>query len=239
LTSEANQPRVLTASQVFVSKSLTPQRVPLLLIHRSTAKPKEVTINLHKTKSLIAIGIAVLAVVSAVAFTKSNRINPPILSKDKQEKRQTVDTLPLIISQVTGIEVVKATLKNPGTANPIAVLEIKNNSNKPVIAVSVEIGEPEEADGITANGFNEGDESPDVVIEPHGFITLELPLNNAKPGDPIRVSGVVYADDSEDGEKTALETIHAQREHTKSEKRKSERRKVDSSPKEKGGSSPR
>ena len=195
--------------------------------------------NLHKTKSLLAIGIAVLAVVSAVAFTKSNRINPSTLSKDKQEKSQTVDTLPLIISQVTGIEVVKAQLKNPGTVNPIAVLELKNKTGKPVIAVSVEIGEPEEAGGITVNGFKEGDELPSVIMEPDGSIKVELSLENAKPGEPIRVSGAVYVDDSEDGEKTALETIHAQREHTKSEKRKSERRKVDSSPKEKGGSSPR
>jgi hypothetical protein len=45
-----------------------------------------------------------------------------------------------------------------------------------------------------------------------------LSLQNAKPGEPIRVSAVVYADDSEDGEKIALETIHSQGEHHKSGK---------------------
>ena len=176
--------------------------------------------SLHKTKYLLAIGIAILAVISAVAFTKSNRTNLPALSKDRQEKSQTVDTLPLIISQVTGIEVVKATLKNPGTANPIAVLELKNKSKKAVIAVTVEIGEPEEAGGITRSGFKEGDEPPSVVMEPKATTTIELPLNNAKPGEPIRVSGVMYADGSEEGETTALETMHTQKEHDKSTKAK-------------------
>lgn len=176
--------------------------------------------NLHKTKYLLATGIAILVVVSAVAFTKSNRTNPPALSKDKQEKSQTVDTLPLIISQVTGIEVVKATLKDEGTAHPFAVLELKNKSDKPVIAVTVEIGEPEEADGVTTNGFKDGGESPSIIMEPNASVTVLLSLNNAKPGEPIRVSAVVYVDNSEEGEKTALETVHAQREHYRSKKAK-------------------
>ncbi|HEV7374727.1 MAG TPA: hypothetical protein VGN95_08415 [Pyrinomonadaceae bacterium] len=189
--------------------------------------------NLHKAKYPAAISVGILVVISAVAFTKSKRTSSPVLTKDKQEKNQTVETLPLIISQVKGIEVVKATLEGKGTADPFAVLEIKNISDKPIIAVSVEIGEPEEADGITRSGFNEGDKPPSVVIEPHDSITLRLPLNNAKPGDAIRVSAVVYADDSEDGEKIALETVHAQREHDKSKKAK-----VDSSPKTRGRLSP-
>lgn len=189
--------------------------------------------NIHKIKYLIAISVGILVVVSAVALTKSSR-KIPIQLQDHQETKQTVDTLPLIISQVKDIEVAKATLKDKGTATPVARLEIKNKSNKPVIAISVEIGDPEEAEGITTSGFKEGDEPPSVIIEPQGSITVELPLNNAKPGDPIRVSAVVYADDSEDGEKTALETIHAQREHHKSGKAKSS-----SSPKVKGSSSPR
>jgi hypothetical protein len=190
--------------------------------------------NLHRTKYLLAISLPILVVVSALALTKSSKTFPP--PKVSQEQQQFADTMPLIISQVKDIEVVEATLKNPGTKDVIAVLTIKNKSNKPVIAVSVETGEPEEADGITVNGFKEGDEPPDAVIEPHGTITVELPLNNAKPGDPIRMSGVVFADDSEDGEKTALETIHTQRKHTKSEKIKG-----NSSPeaKEKGRPSPR
>lgn len=181
--------------------------------------------NLRKAKYLAAISVGILVVISAVALTKSKRTSPPP-SKDKQEKNQTVDAMPLIIYQVKGVEVVKATLEGKGTADPFAVLEIKNISDKPIIAVSVEIGEPEEADGAVVNGFKEGDELPSVIMEPNASVRALLSLNNAKPGEPIRVSGVVYADDSEEGEKTALETMHAQREHYKSKKAK-------------GGSSPR
>src|SRR5437868_1053610 len=82
------------------------------------------------------------------------------LKKSSQEKPQTNDTLPLIISQVRDVEVVKATLKNKGTSDVYAVLEIKNNSDKAIVAVSVEIGKSEEASGITLNGFKEGNEPP-------------------------------------------------------------------------------
>jgi hypothetical protein len=174
--------------------------------------------NFHKPKYLVGIGMTVLAVVSAIAFTKPHKTNPLPISKDIQEKNQTVDTMPLIISQVKGLEVIKATLKNKGKADVAAVLEIKNKTDKPVIAVSVEIGDPEEAGGITVNGYKEGDEPPSVVIEPRGSITVRLSLNNAKPGDPIRVSAVVFADGSEDGEKIALETVHTQKAHIKANK---------------------
>jgi hypothetical protein len=181
--------------------------------------------SIHKTKYPIAISVGILVVVSTVALTKSNRTTP-IPLKGHQETKQTIDIMPLIISQVKDIEVVKATLEDKGTDHPFAVLVIKNKSDKPVIAVSVEIGEPEEADGVTVNGFKEGDEPPSVIMEPNASVRALLSLNNAKPGEPIRVSAVVYADGSEEGEKTALETIHAQREHDKSEKAK-------------GGSSPK
>ncbi|HJU56835.1 MAG TPA: hypothetical protein VJ715_19780, partial [Pyrinomonadaceae bacterium] len=158
--------------------------------------------TLHKTKYLLAVSLSILVVVSALALTKSSDNSPP--PKVSQEQQQFVNTMPLIISQVKGIEVVEATLKNPGTKDVIAVLKVKNKSNKSVVAVSVETGEPEEAYGITVEGFKEGDEPPDAVIEPRGTITVELRLDNAKPGDPIRVSGAVFGDESEDGEKTAL-----------------------------------
>jgi capsular polysaccharide biosynthesis protein len=205
------------------------------VVPRQARTIKEVIMSLHRIKYLAATWLAVMVIVSAVAFTKSNKSTPSKLFKEPQEKGQTTDTLPLVISQVKHLEVIKASLKNPGTPNPIAVLEIKNKSNKSVVAVSVETGEPEEAYGITVNGFKEGEEPPEAVIEPHGTTTIELPLNNAKPGHPIRVSGAVFSDDSEDGEKTALQTIRNQRKHTKYGKIK------DKSPTEKilkGNSSP-
>jgi hypothetical protein len=176
--------------------------------------------TLHKTKYLAAISVGILVVISAVALTKSKRTSPPAPPKEKQEKNQTVDTMPLIIYQVKGVEVVKATLEGKGTADPFAVLEIKNISDKSIIAVSVEIGEPEEASVVNISGFKDGDEPPSVIMEPNASVKALLSLNNAKPGDPIRVSAVVYADSSEEGEKIALETIHTLREHDKAGKPK-------------------
>lgn len=162
--------------------------------------------NNHKIKYLMVITVGIL-VVSAMALTKSRRTNHPT-SKAQQETKQTFDTLPLIISQVKDVEAVKATLKNPGTPDAYAVLEIKNNSDKAIIAISVDTGKPEEANGIAIEGFRDDGLPPSVIIKPHDSIPVIFSLGNIKAGDPIRISSVLYADNSADGEKTALETVH-------------------------------
>lgn len=186
--------------------------------------------NTHKIKLLIGISIGILVLAYGTSLTRSNASKSLPIKNGQEKQPQTVATLPLIVSNVKDIEVVKATLKNKGTPDAVASIELKNKSNKAILAVSVETGRPDEAYGVTVNGFSEGDEAPEAVIQPHGFLMVEFSLYNIKPGDPIRVSGVVYADGSEDGEKTALETIHGQRERAKSQKAKSR-----ISPAKKGG----
>lgn len=204
-----------------LSKSLTPKS-PAPANRQPALTHQGATMNLQKAKYLIAISVGIIVVVSTVAITESRKTSQ-LLKNSVQEKPQSNDTLPLIISQVKGIEVTKATLKYPGTPDAAVVLELKNNSDIAIVAVSIETGKPEEANGITVDGFKDDNEIPSIIIKPHGSTTVDFPLSNIKLGDPLRISAIIYADDSEDGEKTALETIHSQREIHKSNTAKQKR----------------
>jgi hypothetical protein len=106
-----------------------------------------------------------------------------------------------------------------GEPDASAVIEIRNNSNKAVIALAVESGDENEAYGINRNGFN-GDSPPTTVLEPHGTIVLEVDIANLSPNFPLRVAGVIYADGTEDGNMATLGTMHRQRDHEKAKARK-------------------
>jgi hypothetical protein len=132
-------------------------------------------------------------------------------------RQQREVRLPKIISKVKSLEVISATLERQDESLPVVSVEIRNNSEKPIIAVALEQGDDRDAYGINRNGYR-GDEPPVVVIEPHETITLEIPLSNLKENVPIRVAGVIYADDTEAGEKAALGTMRRQQAHEKAKR---------------------
>ena len=136
-------------------------------------------------------------------------------------RRQQEVKLPKIISKVKSLEVVSATVQGESRSEVVAI-EIRNNSDKPIIAISVESGDDKNASGTGAYGFKDGDEPPAVVIAPHETITIDMPLSDVLPGQPIKVAGVMYADGTEDGEKGALGTLRRQKEHHKAKKLRKE-----------------
>jgi hypothetical protein len=129
-------------------------------------------------------------------------------------KKQEMPQLPRIVSRVRNLEVVNATIRGSMIA-----IEIRNNSERPVIAIAVEFRDDVNAAGVTHNGFNDGNELPSVIIAPYGIITVGIPLsyaNHVREGSPIRIGGVMYADDSTEGDETSLETLRGQREYYRS-----------------------
>lgn len=130
-------------------------------------------------------------------------------------KRQQVAThLPNVISKVKSLEVVGVTVKGEGDART-AIIEIRNKSDKPVIAITIESGDADNAAGVTLNGFNDGDESPTVVLEPHSTTTVDFALSNVMYGSPIKIGAVMYVDNSEEGDEISLQTMRGQKEHYK------------------------
>ncbi len=85
--------------------------------------------------------------------------------------------------------------------------EIRNNSNRSVMAVDITCGEA----GITRDGLGD-DEHPVVIIPPYGTLTAEM-NDELSPGLPIVLSGATYEDGTEEGSESSLKAIHRGREH--------------------------
>lgn len=167
--------------------------------------------NTHKRnfKHALSLVAVILIAATALAFAQMSRV-----TSSRQETKR-VTKLPQITSRVKNIEVVSARVERESEPTAAVVIEIKNNTDKPVIAVTLESGNGKDAYGVTTNGFREGDEPPLVVMEPHGSIAVEMPLSNLTPGEPIKVGGVIYADGTEEGDDVTLKTMRSQKEHYK------------------------
>lgn len=133
--------------------------------------------------------------------------------------------LPPIISKVKELKVAGVTVEGADEATAQAVIEIKNTSDKPVIAVAVEVGDGNDASGTNLSGIHEGDLPPSVVIEPHGSAKVRFSLSNLKfykPGTPIKIGGAMFLDDTEEGDEDTLGTMRRQKEREKAKQPKKE-----------------
>ena len=156
--------------------------------------------KMQRPTYLLLIGIVLIVAATVTAFTRATL-------------RQQSPPLPQIVSRIENIEVLGARITRPGGANAAVAIELRNNSDKPIIAITVESGDDNDASGINANGFQEGDAPPTIVLEPRGTIVIVMPLSNVRPGTPIRVGGVMYADGTEEGDEITLGTMRRQRAH--------------------------
>lgn len=127
-----------------------------------------------------------------------------------------------VVNNTRNLEVLDVKIRSSGDGRfAEAIIEVRNNSDKPIIAIGLESGNEKEASGTNLNGFNDGDVPPSIILKPHESIKINFPLSYIHPGFPIRISGVMYADGTEDGEEITLGTMHKQKEHYKN-KRKGE-----------------
>ena len=121
-------------------------------------------------------------------------------------------SMPQVFSKVKNLEVVNAWIEDPGTPAVRAVVEIRNNSDKAVMAVDLVCGEG----GITRSGLTD-EEHPIVVIKPHETTTMEMTFGSMTFGAPLVVSAVTYADGTEEGEEASLKAMHMVRAHDRAE----------------------
>lgn len=123
---------------------------------------------------------------------------------------------PKIISKVSDIEVLNVHIQNDGS-DELVIVEIHNNSYKPIIALTVESRNDKEASGINLHRFGSGDEPPGVVLQPNESTIVKLPLSYLKPNTHFQVGGVMYADGSEEGDESTLRTMREHKQKYKSE----------------------
>ena len=140
---------------------------------------------------LLVVGIAASILVSVA------------LSKRRESQRQKVTSIPAAYSKIRSLEIVSVKPTKEGTPAAGVLVEIKNNSEKEVMAVDLVCGEG----AITKNGLTD-EENPITVIKPYGTVTIEMTFSEMTLGAPLVVSAVTYADGTEEGEEESLRIMH-------------------------------
>jgi hypothetical protein len=157
-----------------------------------------------------ALMLATPFVVSAIV--SSARKQQPKISESKGR----LTSIPRVMSKVRDLEIVNARIVRADTEAPGVGFEIRNNSDRAVMAVDIMCG----GAGMSKDGLAD-EEHPTVVIEPYGTLAVEM-NDEVTPGLPIVLSGAAFADGKEEGTETSLKAIHRGRKHER-ERLKAER----------------
>lgn len=150
--------------------------------------------------ALLVLGASIASVVATGGETHVRQ----------QENRPVPDSLPPVISQVKEVEVISATIEKQGQPEAVAAILVRNNSDKAVMAVALESGDKNNFSGLNLYGYQDS-ETPTTIIKPKSSMTIHWALKEILPDAPLRIAGAVYADGTEDGEATTLQTIRSQR----------------------------
>jgi hypothetical protein len=163
----------------------------------------------HNRKLILTVlgSVAMLIAGSFVGMTAVKRC------VGGQQQGQDYVELPQITSIIPNLEVVSARIVRQGEPNMGLAIEIRNNSDLPVMAVDLASG----LNGLTLNGLHDP-ENPKVVIEPHGTVTAEMSFSELEKGAPLVVAAVTYADGTEEGDETSLDLMHKVRARDKAKR---------------------
>lgn len=153
--------------------------------------------------------------VFATSLTAALLISVGVFSANRQEPKKNqrpqppqVTSMPAVYSSVNTLEIVRTWIVNQELGVPAARVEIRNNSNKDIVAVDLVCGEG----AVTTNGLTD-EEHPIVVVKAHDNTVLEMNFSAMTFGAPLVVSAVTYADGSEEGDAKSLRAMHIGRQH--------------------------
>lgn len=124
------------------------------------------------------------------------------------QNRESLKTVPQVESCVPKVKIRKAEIVDAGTADPSVVLELENDSDIGILAISVESVKGKESYETTLRSSFAGDQAPKIVIKPHEVGTIRSAMSNLFAGVPLRISAVMYADGTEAGCDRGLKTLH-------------------------------
>lgn len=165
----------------------------------------------QKVTKCILISLTVFVALTSLLAVAT----PTPINSEKQQDPKQVFVAPKVISKIKDLEVINTTIKRQGEPSAAIAIEIRNNSEKPIVAVAVESGDEKDASGTSANGFRAEGETPSIILPPHGTITMEIAISNLIADKPLKIAGVLYADETEDGEGPAIKTLRGQKDKAK------------------------
>jgi hypothetical protein len=199
---------------------------PTASLRYSTLKPEEI-------KMLNRIRARKWIFLSLVVFAAASIITAGVFSSRKQRQSQTkqreVVALPSVVSHVPKLKVVNIDVKNSGSSNATAVVEILNASALPVMYVEISTKNSAGDSGAVGDDGLFDPDNPRVVIPPYGTTKVEISFSEMVPDAPLVVSAAVFADGSEEGDQWARDAARRVRAHQQ------ERIRQDKQRRERGG----
>jgi hypothetical protein len=154
---------------------------------------------------LFVVTLLAASVISVGVFSARRR-QP---NQEKVQKR--VLQLPQVISHVPKLRIGNVNVKNSGTLDAIAVVEILNTSDLAVMTVEMSTkNQAGDSGAVNEDGLSDPDK-PYVVIPPHGTKTIEMSFSEMVPDAPLVLSAAVFADGTEEGDSWSRDAIRAVR----------------------------
>jgi hypothetical protein len=153
---------------------------------------------------LSTIIISIVIALAAFIFLKKNA--------DAQKQSELLSQV-RIVNNTRSLEVLNTVILYPRDPRSTLVeIEVRNISDKPIIAIRLESGNEKSASSLTAEGFNEGDVPPTIILRPGESMKIDFSFSSIHPGLPIRIGAVMFADGTGDGESGLLEQMHKSKE---------------------------
>lgn len=121
------------------------------------------------------------------------------------EKKEIITAVPEIVNCVSHIRVLTAEITTDRPDGYVTIM-VENTSDVGIIAISIESKKGKEGYSVIENTF--GTDEPLVIIEPHSIHKLRMEVSNIRPGLPIQIGAVVFADGTEEGCTSSLESMH-------------------------------
>jgi len=114
--------------------------------------------------------------------------------------------MPSVISTSDQIQVLDTQFKdrerNRSEAN--AIILLKNNADKEIIAFTAESGNEKHADAFSRVSLSD---ETGPLAKPNAEFAIEVPIGNFKTGMPLRINAVIYSDGSSVGEPEAVKEL--------------------------------
>jgi hypothetical protein len=150
--------------------------------------------------ALLAVGMVVLAV--AVTANKWPRTANSTSGSAQKRDDPVTDTLPPVVSLITGIQIINTAIDAQRQAN----ITVVNNTGKDIVGLSLCSGNMTFSDD---NGISQAE--PRSLIPAGGSYTFQQAISNLKVHEPIRICAALYQDGSEEGEARVRKNIHDER----------------------------
>lgn len=164
--------------------------------------------NRSLTRKRIFLPVIMLLVASTIAIgVFSARRQHGNIKPQKQ-----VVALPPLISHVPKLRIANVNVRNLGTPDATAVIELLNTSHLAVMCVEISTKNAAGDSGAVNEDGLIDPNNPSVVIPPYGTKTLEMSFSEMVPDAPVVVSAAVFSDGTEEGDgwsRDALRTLRA------------------------------